>query len=208
MQKKYSLVVFCDSRKKDEHKNKLRRLGLIWDKDAFYGCVSYWQYKKIESYCYANTLKVKFDTGYSKRASNYRSMFFKYHQPQIGQYYICSYCGKLLTQGKVVVDHLYPIKKAGMDSRIQKKLRQRGIHDINDPQNLVASCFKCNARKAAKTGKWIFRGQIGQSVPLWIIRKILRVCLIAASIYALHKMGIFDQLITTFSSYKAVMPST
>ena len=200
MNARYSLVVRCDSRTKDEHKRPLKRLGLKWDKDAFYGCVTYGKYKQIERYCIENGLMVKIDTGFSARSGNYRSMFFKYHEPQIGKYYLCAYCGRLLAPEDVTVDHLYPVKQSSRDPKIQHKLRKMGLHDVNDPRNLVASCAKCNAHKAAKTGKWIFWGKIGQSTSLWIIRKILRACLIGISIYVLYRVGLFDQAIEFLSS--------
>lgn len=190
----YSLVVRCDSREKDAYKGKLRRLGLRWDNDAFYGCVKYRRYKQIDRYCDANGLMVKIDSGFAKRSGNYRNMFFKYHEPQIGKYYLCSYCGRLLKPEKVTVDHLYPIKKSRDDPKTQHKLRKMGLHDVNDPKNLVAACEKCNAKKAAKTGKWIFWGKIGQSTTLWIIRKIIRACLIALAIYVLYRIGALREM--------------
>lgn len=189
----YNLVVRCNPQDKKKYQRELRRLGLKWDKKGFYGCVKYRGYQKIQSFCSANGLSVKIDSGFASRSGNYRTMFFKNHKPQIGKYYICSYCGRLLKPERVTVDHLYPIKKAREDPRIQRKLRKMGLHDVNDPKNLVAACEKCNARKAAKTGKWIFWGRIGQSTSLWIIRKLFRLCLIAFAIYKLYNIGFLKE---------------
>ncbi len=189
----YSLVVRCNQQDRKKYQRKLRRFGLKWDRNGFYGCVKYRKYQKLQGFCYVNGLSVKIDSGFSSRSGNYRTMFFKNHKPQIGKYYICSYCGRLLKPEKVTVDHLYPIKKAREDPKIQHKLRKMGIHDVNDPKNLVAACEKCNARKAAKTGKWIFWGKIGQSTSLWMIRKFFRLCLIVFAIYVLYRIGVIGE---------------
>lgn len=196
----YSLIVRCRESDVNEHKRALKALGLKWDKNAFYGCVRYGKYKKIAHYCDKNGLKFKIDTGYLCRSGNYRSMFFKFHAPQIGNKYICSYCGKFLSPEKVTVDHLYPVKKVRDDPKLQKKFRKMGIHDVNDPANLVAACKKCNAKKAAKTGRWIFYGKIGQSTTLWLIRKFLRMCLLMAAVYALYRTGVLADVLQAISS--------
>lgn len=190
----YSLVVRCNPQDRKKYQRKFRSFGLKWDKNGFYGCVKYRRYQKIQGFCYTNGLSVKIDSGFSSRSGNYRSVFFKSHKPQIGKYYICSYCGRLLKPEKVTVDHLYPIKKAREDPKIQHKLRKMGLHDVNDPKNLVAACEKCNARKAAKTGKWILWGKIGQSTFFWIIRKIIRLCVFITAIYVLYQTGIFEEI--------------
>lgn len=186
----YSITVRCAESERKEHEKKLRKLGLKWDADAYYGCIRYNRYKKVKRYCETNGLKLKMDTGFLSRSGNYRSMFFRYHEPQInGRYYLCSYCGRLLTEDTVTVDHLYPIKKVRETPALQRKLRKMGIHDVNDPANLVASCHKCNAKKAAKTGEWILMGKIGQNVMLWRIRKFLRLCLILICLIVLYRYG-------------------
>ena len=190
----YSIVVRCHKDEAKKHKRRLASLGLHFENGAFYGCVRYRKYKKVKRYCEAQKLLLKMDTGYLARSGNYRSMFFKYHKPQIGNKYICSYCGKLLSKDKVTVDHLYPVKRVREEPRLQRKLRKMGIHDVNDPRNLVPSCSKCNAKKAAKMGLWIFYGKIGQSTALWIIRKILRLMLFLLALYILYTNGVRNDI--------------
>lgn len=189
--KVYSLIVKCEKKDKRKYGLRLYLLGLRWDSDAFYGCVKYKAYRKIWAFCEKHGIPVKIDKSYAVRSSSYRKMFFEKHKPQLGKYYVCAYCGKLLLPENVTVDHLYPIKKARESREIQRKLRKMGIMDINDPRNLVPACAKCNGHKAAKTGLWIFRGQIGRSAPLWIVRKILRICLFLLICYIFYEAGIW-----------------
>lgn len=196
----YSIVVRCHRDEVKDHKRKLASLGLHLENGSFYGCVRYRKYKKVKRYCEVHSLLLKMDTGYLARSGNYRTMFFKYHEPQIGNKYICSYCGRLLTKDKVTVDHLYPVKRVREEPGLQKKLRKMGIHDVNDPRNLVPSCSKCNAKKAAKMGRWIFYGKIGQSTILWIIRKILRLTLFIFAVYFLYSNGVLESVFDALRS--------
>lgn len=193
----YSVIVRCGGKERARCRKKLNKLGLRWESDAFYGSVRYPRYQMIRDYCRKNGLSVMIDGNYATRSSTYRKMFFKDHKPQIGPYYICSYCGTLLKPEDVTVDHLYPIKRAREDLSIQRKLRKMGITDINDTRNLVASCSKCNAHKAARTGLWIARGRIGQNVPLWILRKILRAGMFLACCYFVYRSGVLPNIYVT-----------
>lgn len=197
----YSLIVRCNAGDKNRHVWPLRKLGMYWDQRAFYGVVKYGRYKKIAKYCRKNNLSVKIDTGFSERSGNYRTAFFKYHKPQIGRCYFCSYCGKILPPDRVTVDHLYPIKKAREDPRVQHKLRKMGLRDVNDPKNLVPSCAKCNAHKAAKMGTWIIRGKLGQITWLWIVRKIFRLMIILLAMYILYKNNVVGEILAVLQTY-------
>ncbi len=48
---------------------------------------------------------------------------------------VCQYCGKTLTISTVTIDHVFPTSKGGK----------------HDWKNVVASCAKCNSKKADKT---------------------------------------------------------
>lgn len=47
----------------------------------------------------------------------------------------CRYCGRESSQVELVIDHLHPVSQGGS----------------SEPENLITSCFDCNAGKAAKT---------------------------------------------------------
>lgn len=49
--------------------------------------------------------------------------------------FACRYCGSTSEQVQLVVDHIHPVAKGGTD----------------EPENLVTSCFQCNAGKSDKT---------------------------------------------------------
>lgn len=187
--KTYSLIVECEEKGRRKYSLAMWRLGLRWNEDAFYGIAQYKKYEKVKNYCREHGLTVKIDNEFAERSSNYRTAFFRTHSSQIGKYYLCSYCGKLLTKDKVTVDHLYPVKKARTSQKVQQKLRKMGYKDVNDPRNLVPACSKCNSRKAAKMGGWIIRGEIGQITWLWIVRKIVRLLLVCGFVYFVYRSG-------------------
>lgn len=200
--KTYSLIVEC--RKEDRKKYSLTMwwLGLRWNEDAYYGIAQYKKLERVKEYCKKNGLTVKIDNDFAERSSNYRAMFFKTYEPQIGKYYLCTYCGKLLTKEKVTVDHLYPIKKARTSQKVQQKFRKMGYKDVNDPRNLVPACSKCNSRKAAKMGSWIIRGEIGRITWLWIIRKTVRLLILCGFIYFVYRSGVLQDILVAIEGGK------
>lgn len=110
----------------------------------------------------------------TKRSTTYRKTFFKNTHPAIANRYFCTYCGRLLKKKDVTVDHLYPINVAQKSRRLRRKLKRKGITDINDIQNLVPACKKCNSRKGKRMGIWILRGKLGRHKAYWIARYGIR----------------------------------
>lgn len=95
-----------------------------------------------------------------ERSNNYRKQFFASNKPFFKKYYICSYCGRLLTINQVTVDHLIPIKKVkskkGFFKKVEtmiyrKLLKFLKIDNVNDHKNLVVACNRCNSKKGART---------------------------------------------------------
>lgn len=119
----------------------------------------------------------------------------------IGNKYFCAYCGKLVSENRLSVDHLYPIGRAKKDLKLQRKLQRMGIEDINDVRNLVAACKRCNLRKGKKMGLWIFAGKIGRYNRLWVIRHIIR-CIILGNVilyaYTAGYLHLIWKIITTY----------
>ena len=170
-----------------KQKRRLKRFGLAWDGYEFHGLFdSEKKIVNIKYYCQQHRLNFKISNAMGNRSTNYRSVFFSHNEPKMfGKYYICSYCGKLLSQKNTTVDHLYPIGKSSKSIKYQKKLKKKGIYNINSVNNLVAACARCNKRKSDNAGFWIFKGRIGQYKWLWFIRWILKFLIFVGILYLL-----------------------
>lgn len=149
-----------------------------WEKDC-----EKQELRQIERFCRKKRLKmVSMEERYC-RNNSYRKTFFASNHGIRGQekYYWCAYCGKIIPRSKVTVDHIIPVQKVSQGEerkKYQRKLKRRGIVNVNQKENLVAACQRCNQKKAARTGTWIFRGRIGRYGWLWVVRWIVRVILV------------------------------
>ena len=167
----------------------LRRIGLRKDgSGAYRGDLKRRQVEKLKQYCEKKRLSFRIDNEYGRRGGSYRSIFFRTHAPAFGNYYFCAYCGRLLPENQVTVDHLYPVGTASQDLKVQKKLKRR-ISGINDPDNLVAACRACNQKKGIQTGRWIRRGKIGRHAWYWELRWAFRFALAAGVVFLILWVG-------------------
>ena len=165
---------------------RLRRFGLRKDRFGAYTGTIRGRRKldRLAAYCDRKRLFFRIDNEYGKRGGVYRTIFFRTHRPVFFGCYFCAYCGRLLTKRAVTVDHLYPVGTAYRDPEMQKQLRSLHISGINDPDNLVAACRKCNQEKGKKMGAWIRRGRIGRHQWIWLLRWTLRLMIAAVFIAA------------------------
>lgn len=99
-----------------------------------------------------------------QRSENYRANFIR-ENPGIhalGKYwYICSYCGRLVTREKMQVDHVVSIdlaRRKRLYRLLAPPLEKGGINGLG---NLCSSCPKCNNRKSNSGGWWILKGYVG-----------------------------------------------
>lgn len=113
------------------------------------------------------------------RAANYRKRFFDTHEPP----YRCQYCHKRLNDSTVTVDHLIPVDAAKKSSKVQKLIINSGLGGVNDIENLVPSCPRCNRRKGNKMGLWYIRGKLGYYKTYWFIRRFIKTAFWAAVMY-------------------------
>lgn len=204
--KKYPVLIECTRKQKRENRRAFRRLGLRKagkEEDIYYfsGRVNKRKYEKLQEHCRKYHISYKINNSYGSRSSNYRSVFFKEHPPYFGDYYFCTYCGRLIHKDKITVDHLYPVGIARKSITLQKKLQHKGISDINSPENLVPSCRKCNQKKSSKMGKWIIRGKIGKYPSLWIVRHTIRIVLFAVICYEMYTHGMIADILNFLSSF-------
>lgn len=106
------------------------------------------------------------------RSQNYRKIFREQAQTRHGKYR-CAYCGRKLTENKVTVDHIIPVKRfRGNKSKFWLTLLR--INDINDPKNLAPACQKCNQKKGARGGLWILRGLVGRNYDVRVFMNWIR----------------------------------
>lgn len=98
-----------------------------------------------------------------ERSLDYRQHYFRKHKGIFGLgIYICPYCGKLVRQHKVEIDHVVPIGKVKRSFWLKVLFFFMGKEGVNSTKNLVAACHKCNRAKSDKGGSWIARGEIGR----------------------------------------------
>lgn len=178
--KKMQVVVdFKTKKRRREHRLKIWCFGLRKERGTlrYTGNISERKYKRLANYCTKYRLHYYINNRFGRRSSNYRSKFFKSHSPILGHFYICVYCGRILTKSNTAVDHLYPVSSTEKSISMQRKLKRHGYSSVNDERNLVPSCRRCNLRKGSKTGLWTLRGKLGTYTILWFTRYALRVAI-------------------------------
>lgn len=168
---------------------KLKSLGLDYEGNGKY--VGEWKTVKqemaVRNFAKKHKARFFFDDEYGSRTRDYRTVFHRTYKPAIGGRYFCAYCGRLLTEKQLTVDHLYPVAQVSRSMKMRKKLQHKNITSLNDAKNLVPACMSCNRRKKDRMGLWILRGKIGRYAFLWHIRWMIRYALLAALV-----MGVWD----------------
>ena len=144
------------TKKKDENGTYFQRN--IDDKDND-------ELKQVRKYCLRHFLRFTMTDVSMFRDSSYRARFFRENKGIFGKgnYYLCAYCGRLLSKDEVKVDHIIPVYLAIHSQRHKRMLVLRGIHNVNAAANLAPSCAACNGKKGSSGGLWILRGYFGRS---------------------------------------------
>ncbi len=180
----YPVQIECPEYRKKKVLRQLSKYGIVNCGETLCGTVDEKRCDEIREYCEKTHLKFHINNGFGTRGQGYRQKYFDNNPPHfLGKYYFCAYCGRLRSKKNITVDHLYPISKADTNVQMQKRLRKRGIRNINDADNLVAACASCNQKKGSKTGYWIRRGSIGRLPGVWYIRHAIRMALFCAVVY-------------------------
>ena len=190
--KRYPVMVSVRG-KDPETREMLVRMGLSWDGIEYHGYVTKGRMKKIRRFAEERDLIFRIENEMGRRRADYRRRYFSAHSPDIGSRYICVYCGKWMRKEDTTVDHLYPVGQTARDLSLQKKLEKKGIRNVNDPRNLVASCHSCNARKGDSMGLWILKGRIGRHAALWALRYLLRAGILALALYGCIRLVMMIQ---------------
>ena len=190
---RYPVSVSCQ--RWDKSRRKLKKYGLKWDGEKWFGKVKASRYALFESFCRNKHLKYCIDNGFGERNSSYRHDFFSSHPPQVlGKYYFCAYCGRLLSKKNVTVDHLWSVDLAKKNPKVQKKLGRKGYSNVNDVRNLLPACSDCNGKKGKKAGWWIIRGRIGRHKIFWYLIYLLRFAACMCVIKYLYDAGFFNTM--------------
>ena len=109
-----------------------------------------------------------------KRSEDYRYRYVLNHPGTFGKFYMCPYCGRIMTRNSMQVDHIISINLAN-EHRAYRILVPND--DINNIRNLTASCPECNNRKSDSGGGWIFLGRFGKYIFILIWAILLLSCL-------------------------------
>jgi 5-methylcytosine-specific restriction endonuclease McrA len=126
------------------------------------------------------------------RSSDYRRKFIKVYKAP----YRCRYCNRKLKEEDMVVDHVIPVAKVKKNkNHARLLLKIKGIEDVNDLKNLVASCDKCNGTKRDKMGIWLIKAWIGKFDFYWKIKPIITLIFWGIICYYLYKNEVFTILL-------------
>ena len=182
---RYQIYVYPPQNISWRQRHRIKKSGCYYDKSLriYKGYLTQRRYKQLLRYCNKNNIRCTVENNFSQRSADYRKNFFINNPPPIlNRYYFCSYCGRLVNKNKITVDHLYPINAVKHDIRLQKKLKRKGMEDINDIKNLLPACKGCNSKKSDRMGLWLLKGKIGRYQNLWYVRHILKIAIVTGII--------------------------
>lgn len=123
-----------------------------------------------------------------ERDETYRTRFIAANPPKNGKYR-CVYCGRRVLKNKMQVDHVIAV------NRVKKNWLYRLCvpNGINDLDNLVPACPKCNRRKGDKGGLWAIRGHYWKiCLPIYTALRLLVAAAILFLILGLAGISPFD----------------
>lgn len=122
-----------------------------------------------------------------KRDETYRTRYIAAHPPNHGKYR-CVYCGRRIPKEKMQVDHVIAV------NRVKKNWLYRLCvpNGINELDNLVCSCAKCNKRKGDKGGLWAIRGHFWKiCLPVYTLLRVIVILAIVFAVLGLADIGPF-----------------
>lgn len=113
-----------------------------------------------------------------ERSATYRTEYIQANPPVHGKFYICAYCGKIVSKGHMEVDHIVSIDLANRRRLYRLMVPKDGINSLH---NLTASCSACNESKGNRGGWWIIKGKVGRWYYAFVWGLFLAACLLVAS---------------------------
>lgn len=188
----YKIEIKNGSRKSYSFKDELKQEQFSFTKTGKYTGV--WsktvtedgEAKQYKKHFASKGLRVIYFSEKEERSSQYRELYFRTHPPKIFNYYICSYCSKLLKEEDADVDHIIPIDKVKKHEFLRKVIKLLKWSSINDERNLTIACSRCNRKKSTKAGFWIVRGFLGQKTMYWFLYYTLKISVFVLMIAAFY----------------------
>ena len=128
------------------------------------------------------------------RSGTYRYRFMKAYPPEHGKYR-CVYCGKKIRPDKMTVDHVIPVDAAKSSKKAQRLIDRRYENGVNDLDNLVPCCYKCNQKKGSTySWRWRIRARYGQKAGYWrfvhFVRLLLFLALLLAAVFLVDRFQV------------------
>lgn len=92
-------------------------------------------------------------------------------QKQLEPAKVCTYCGK---RGKLTMDHIIPVSRAGIDPRVKEL--------VESEENCVLACSSCNSQKTDKDAFQWYKDMGNPEVPKLVCSKFLKL------VYKVHEV--------------------
>ena len=178
-----------------------QKTNRILDRDFIYKGNNVYTYQGDKRQCRSMQKKLArrgiesriFESGYA-RSGNYRRIFLEAHPDEMQ--FRCVYCGNMIPRYQITVDHAIPVYAAKKYHSARLALKMKGCDGVNDPNNLVPSCRRCNERKGSDYNLvYALRAQFGSDRRYWIIAHSIRITLVMLVLFLLlylnYRTGLF-----------------
>lgn len=131
----------------------------------------------IEEWCFERGLEV--ETPYSRVSPDYRKRFWLAERSNLRWHRLrCVYCGRMVHQKRLIVDHLIDAKHVRKSKFYLWLLRKWECESVSDVRNLVPCCKFCHYFKDEDAGIWVIKGLLGRYRVFWAAIWILRLALL------------------------------
>lgn len=164
------------------HRFYLRLNGFRYDKGSgsWLNTISSEAAKTYIRFAEKHHLHYEFVSVHTKRSSSYKKAWKEANRPWHGLY-LCAYCGRIVREKNITVDHIVPVNIAKTSLEFERSGR-----NINDLSNLCGACSKCNRKKSDKGGLWVLRGRVYRHKIMRILRLIVNLAIMAGLGYAFY----------------------
>ncbi len=118
---------------------------------------------EITSFCKAHKLYCECVADNYVRSNTYRKEFLAAYSKHQNKFR-CAYCGKVIDEKEMTVDHIIPVRRVQQRGLIRWLMEKSGVSNVNDVANLTPSCEHCNKHKSTKINVYYYlRGMLGRT---------------------------------------------